>query len=169
MSPTRGGVIREETRVNETNVTLHGYVGSPVKLRPAGDQVVASFRLGCTPSRYQRTTNTWTDEETQWFTVVAWRALADNCDASLRVGDAVVVNGRMSLKVWADANGVEQRTWEVTATSVGHDLNRGTSRYTKPQRYAEPPPIGVEPEGLPPDAEPVDESTLPPDPAEVAA
>jgi single-strand DNA-binding protein len=140
--------------VNETLLTLQGYVGSPVNLRPAGDVMVASFRLGCTPRRYQRATNSWYDEETQWFTVNVWRGLADNCEASLRVGDPVVVHGRMSLKTWADANGVEQRTLEVQATSVGHDLNRGTSRFTKPQRPAPGP---------------LDEGTSPPDPAEVAA
>jgi len=161
-------VIREETRVNETLLTLQGYVGSPVKLRPAGDVMVASFRLGCTPRRYQRATDSWFDEETQWFTVNAWRGLADNCEASLRVGDAVVVHGRMSLKTWADTNGVEQQTLEVQATSVGHDLNRGTSRFTKPQRVA--PPLDVEPVDTEPiDRGPVDEGVAPPDPAEVAA
>lgn len=120
--------------MNETLVTLQGYVGSPVKVRPAGEVVVGSFRMGCTPRRYHRTTDTWSDEETQWFTVNVWRGLADNCAASLRVGDAVVVHGRLSLRTWADADGVAQQTLEVHATSVGHDLNRGTSRFTKPQR-----------------------------------
>ena len=130
--------------MNETLLTLQGYVGSPVKLRPAGEVMVASFRLGCTPRRFQRATGAWFDEETQWFTVSAWRGLADNCAPSLNVGDAVVVHGRMSLKTWVDANGVEQKTLEVQATSVGHDLNRGTSRFTKPQRL-EPPAFDVEP------------------------
>jgi single-strand DNA-binding protein len=129
--------------VNETLLTLQGYVGGPVKLRRAGDAMVASFRLGCTPRRYQRATDTWLDEETQWFTVNAWRALADNCETSLRVGDAVVVHGRMSLRTWVDANGVEQQTLEVQATSVGHDLNRGTSRFTKPERPTAAPAEGA--------------------------
>lgn len=129
--------------MNETLVTMQGYVGSPVKLRPAGEVVVASFRLGCTPRRYQRATGTWSDEETQWFTVNTWRGLADNCAASLRVGDPVVVHGRMSLRSWVDADGVAQQTLEVQATSVGHDLNRGSSRFTKPQR--DTPPAEVEP------------------------
>ncbi len=136
--------------MNETTLTLLGYVGSPVKLRLARDVTVATFRLGCTPRRYQRGTDSWYDEETQWFTVAAWRGLADNCEASLKVGDPVVVHGRMSLRTWADADGVDQQTWEVTATSVGHDLNRGTTRFTKPQRSPAPPPPDVEPPMEPP-------------------
>lgn len=120
--------------MNDTLVTLQGYVGGPVKLRAAAGSVVASFRLGCTPRRYQRGTETWVDDETQWFTVSAWRALADHCAASLQTGDAVLVSGRLSLHTWVNGEGVEQKTWEVTATAVGHDLNRGTSRFVRPAR-----------------------------------
>jgi single-strand DNA-binding protein len=120
--------------VNDTLVTLQGNLGGPVKLRAAGETVVASFRLACTPRRYQRGSDTWSNDETQWFTVNAWRGLADNCAASLRTGDAVFVSGRMSLHTWVNADGVEQQTWEVTATAVGHDLNRGTSRFVRPER-----------------------------------
>lgn len=146
--------------MNDTLVTLQGNLGGPVKLRAAGDSVVASFRLGCTPRRFQRGSGTWSDDETQWFTINAWRYLADNCAASLRTGDAVIVTGRLSLSTWVNADGVEQQTWEVHATAVGHDLNRGISRFVRPAR-PEAPPEPMEP--------PVDVEA-PPDPAaEVAA
>ena len=124
--------------MNETLVTLQGNLGGPVRLRAAGDTVVASFRLACTPRRYQRGSDTWSDDETQWFTVNTWRGLADNCAASLQTGDAVFVTGRMALHTWVGSDGVEKQTWEVTATAVGHDLNRGTSRFTRPARPEAP-------------------------------
>jgi single-strand DNA-binding protein len=145
--------------VNDTLVTLQGNLGGSVKLRAAGDSVVASFRLACTPRRYQRGSGTWSDDETQWFTVNAWSRLADNCAASLRTGDAVIVSGRMSLNTWVNADGVEQQTWEVTATAVGHDLNRGTSRFVRPAR----------PEAPSEEAAPAVDADAPSDPAEVAA
>ncbi|GAB3256388.1 single-stranded DNA-binding protein [Nocardioides dilutus] len=145
--------------MNDTLVTLQGNLGGPVRLRAAGETVVASFRLACTPRRYQRGSDTWSDGETQWFTVNAWRGLADNCAASLRTGDAVFVSGRMSLHTWVNADGVEQQTWEVTASAVGHDLNRGTSRFVRPARPDAPP------ETTAPPAEP----EASPDRAEVAA
>ncbi len=145
--------------MNDTLVTLQGNLGGPVKLRAAGDTVVASFRLGCTPRRYVRGSDTWTNDETQWYTVKAWRGLADNCAASLNTGDAVFVSGRMSLNTWVNADGLQQQSWEVTAFAVGHDLNRGTSRFVRPARPDAPP----EPHEPPTDVE------APPDPAEVAA
>ncbi|WP_372733857.1 single-stranded DNA-binding protein [Nocardioides sp.] len=138
--------------MNDTLVTLQGNVGGPVKLRRAGETVVASFRLGCTPRRYHRATDQWVDDETQWFTINAWRTLADHCEASLRRGDAVVVHGRLSLRTWIDANQVEQQTLDVQATHIGHDLSRGTSTFTRASRATEAPAPEAAPEAAAPDA-----------------
>ena len=135
--------------MNETLVTLQGWVGGRVTLRRAGESMVASFRLGCTPRHFRRDTQTWVDDQTQWFTVSAWRTLGEHCEASLRRGDAVVVQGRLRLSAWVDGNGVEQQTWEVVATTVGHDLNRGTTTFRRPARADQVA------------AEPVDEPSAP--------
>ena len=65
----------------ETTVTLQGYVGAEVTSRVAGDSLVASFRVACTPRRYQRRTETWADGATQWYTVTAWRGLGEPASA----------------------------------------------------------------------------------------
>ena len=80
----------------------------------------------------------------------AWRWLGENCAASLQRGDAVVVHGRMRLSTWVDGNGVEQQTWEIVATSVGHDLTRGTSTFVRTPRAA---PAEETQQGEPPSAE----------------
>jgi single-strand DNA-binding protein len=69
--------------MNETYVTLSGWLGGDVTLRNAGGVPVASFRLASTPRRYVRKTDTWENGDTQWYAVTAWRALAENCDRSL--------------------------------------------------------------------------------------
>ena len=120
--------------MNETIVTLQGYVGGPVKLRQAGGSLVASFRVACTPRRYSRRTQEWFDADTQWYTVNAWRALGDHCSRSLDRGDPVVVHGRLSARTFVNAAQVEVTTFEVDAMFVGHDLNRGTTRFTKAAR-----------------------------------
>jgi single-strand DNA-binding protein len=120
--------------MNETMVTLQGYVGGQVKLRQAGDALVANFRVACTPRRYSRRTQEWFDADTQWYTVNAWRALGDHCSRSLSSGDPVVVHGKLSARTFVNANQVEVTTFEVDAMFVGHDLNRGTSSFTKPAR-----------------------------------
>ncbi len=129
----------------ETTVTLQGYVGNEVTSRAAGDSVLASFRVACTPRRYQRSTETWVDGATQWYSVTAWRALADNCRQSLRRGDPVVVHGRLTVSTWVNREGIEVSSLEVEATHVGHDLARGTAVFTKtPRPAAAPAPTAAE-------------------------
>ncbi|WP_435742414.1 single-stranded DNA-binding protein [Nocardioides sp. SYSU DS0663] len=131
--------------LNETVVTLQGWVGGDVSLRQAGEAQVASFRLGSTPRRFSRRSGEWVDGETQWFTVNAWRGLAENVAASVHRGDPVVVHGRMNASTWVSNTGVEVISLEVDATFVGHDLARGTSVFTKTPRTA-PPRAEGEPE-----------------------
>jgi single-strand DNA-binding protein len=117
--------------MNETTVTLQGWLGSDVTVRQAGDVPVAAFRVASTPRRYSRKTGSWEDSPTQWYSVSAWRGLADNCAGSLRRGDPVVVHGRLTVSVWLNAQGIEVTSFEVDATMVGHDLSRGTSQFTR--------------------------------------
>jgi single-strand DNA-binding protein len=124
--------------MNESLITLQGWLGGDVALRLAGDVPVATFRLACTPRRYQKKTDSWVDADTQWFTVNAWRGLAENCDRSLRRGDPVVVHGRLNAQTWTNKAGVEVTTFEIEATFVGHDLTKGTSSFVRPQRAEAP-------------------------------
>lgn len=130
--------------LNETIVTLQGWVGGDVNVRQAGDAQVASFRLGSTPRRYSRRTGEWVDGETQWYTVNAWRGLAENVAASVRRGDPVVVHGRMNASTWVSTTGSEVTSFEVEATFIGHDLGRGTSVFTRtPARGGDQQPQAV--------------------------
>ena len=123
--------------MNETLVTLQGWLGTDVTLRQAGETPVATFRVACTPRRYQKRTDEWVDGATQWFTVNAWRALAEHCHESLRCGDPVVVHGRLNAQVWSNSAGMEVTSYDVEAVAVGHDLNRGTSTFHRPPRSIE--------------------------------
>lgn len=117
--------------MNQTLVTLTGWIGGEVNLRMAGDAEVASFRLALTPRRHNRRTDEWYDGPTQWWTVNAWRTLGRHCAESLHSGDAVVVHGRADSRSWTNADGVEITSMEIDAAFVGHDLNRGTSAFTR--------------------------------------
>jgi single-strand DNA-binding protein len=140
--------------MNESFITVQGYVGSTVLLRQAGDHKVASFRLGVTPRKLDRATGQWHDGETQWYSVSAWRALGENVTASLRKGDPVVVQGRLTARTWINASHAEVVSYEIEATHVGHDLHRGTTHFQKNVR---------------PEAEPVPGQQSAPEPAGVTA
>ncbi len=125
--------------MNETIVTVQGWVGNDVQVRRAGEHEVASFRIGCTPRRFHRQRNEWLDAPTQWYTVNAWRQLGSNAAASLVRGDAVVVQGRLTPRTWMNSEGKEVTTYEIEASVLGHDLNRGTARFVKGSRLAADP------------------------------
>ncbi len=134
---------------NDTIVTVQGWVGGAVSVRDAGGAQVANFRVGCTPRRFQRSTGQWVDGATQWYGVSAWRALGEHCARSLRVGDPVVVHGRLTQRSYRNKLDIEVTTLEIEAITVGHDLSRGVASFSKtvgsvrtveraPERPAEP-------------------------------
>ncbi len=130
----------------DSTITVRGWIGGDVVLRRAGDVPVASLRLACTPRKFNPRTQTWSDGETQWYTVVCWRALGENVADSLRRGDPVVVHGRLELRKYVNGNGVEVEALEIDAAAVGHDLARGTSRFTRtPKQEAPAEPGGESP------------------------
>ena len=132
--------------MNETFVTLSGWLGGDVTIREAAGVPVATFRVASTPRRYQRRTDSWEDGDTQWYAVNAWRALAENCDRSLRRGDPVVVHGKLSAHVWTNKAGLEVTTFEIEAAFVGHDLNRGTSSFERRKATATPAEVPADPD-----------------------
>lgn len=122
--------------INETVVTLQGWLGADPQLRQAGDSHVASFRVACTPRRFRRSTQEWVDGNTQWYTVNAWRALGEHCQRSLRRGDPVVVHGRLNAHTYLSKAGHEVTTFEVEADVVGHDLSKGVSQFARTSKAA---------------------------------
>jgi single-strand DNA-binding protein len=118
--------------MSETHITLHGWVGNDVTHRDANGTPVVHFRVASTP-RIKRK-GEWQDGETTWYSVSAWRSLADNVVNSVHKGDAVIVHGRLRTESWTREDGQVSQTLAVDATLVGHDLRRGTSAFTRTSR-----------------------------------
>ncbi|MBD3780008.1 MAG: single-stranded DNA-binding protein [Micrococcales bacterium] len=119
--------------VNELSLTVVGWVGNEPTLYLGEDGQVpfTKFRLGSTPRLYDREQDAYVDAATSWFTVKAFRHLAQNVAASIRRGDPVVVTGRVRLVDWVAPDGHTRTTAELTADTVGHDLTRGTTRFAR--------------------------------------
>jgi single-strand DNA-binding protein len=118
--------------MNESYVTLQGWVGNDVDAREVSGVPMASLRVACTP-RFNRG-GSWVDGETAWYTVNCWRQLGQNVAASIQKGDAIVVHGRVRVDVWEREGQPPSVAWIVDATFVGHDLTKGTSEFTKTPR-----------------------------------
>jgi single-strand DNA-binding protein len=124
--------------MNDSYVTFQGWVGSDVDVRTVGDTQCASFRVGSTP-RYLKN-GSWVNGRTSWFTVNCWRALGKNVHDSVKSGDAVVVHGRVRVDVWEREGQPSSVQWVVDATFVGHDLNKGSTSFSKTVRPSTPDP-----------------------------
>ena len=118
--------------MNESYVTIQGWVGGDVDLRDVGETQVASFRVGSTP-RYNKG-GTWVDGQTSWYTVNCWRNLGRNVKESVQRGDAVIIHGRVRVDVWEREGKPSSVQWVVDALYVGHDLTKGTSAFLKTVR-----------------------------------
>jgi single-strand DNA-binding protein len=93
--------------------------------------IVATFRIATHPRRYDPKSEQWVDAPSLRIRVNCWRRLAEHVAASLNVGDPVVVYGRISTREWKTEQGEARLSYEMDADSVGHDLSRGISMFTK--------------------------------------
>ncbi|MGD7786873.1 single-stranded DNA-binding protein [Propionibacteriaceae bacterium Y1700] len=83
-------------------------------------------------------------ENTTWLTVKTFRSLAENVAISLRRGTPVIVVGRLRTDVWDDPKtGERQERQVLEATTVGHDLSLGSSRFKRNDREPEETPAAV--------------------------
>ncbi|MDR0960367.1 MAG: single-stranded DNA-binding protein [Propionibacteriaceae bacterium] len=117
----------------DSSVTLTGYVGNAVETRlmRSGD-TAAHFRVASTP-RVQRE-GVWSDGQTTWLTVWCYRGLADNVAASVNKGDPIIVEGKLRTRVWIDDQQETQERLVLEATTIGHDLTRGTAVFERSSR-----------------------------------
>jgi single-strand DNA-binding protein len=126
-----------EKQMSEVQVTLYGYVGQDVSLKQVGRFDVASFRVGTTP-RWRDAQGTYRNGETVWTSVTCWRGLAQNVKDSVHVGDPVVVVGKARTERWTAPDGEKRERHFVEATTVAHDLAKGTSVFRKNARREQP-------------------------------
>jgi single-strand DNA-binding protein len=119
----------------EAYVHITGYVGTDVELRSNSAGGVASFRVASTPRH--RKGGEWVDGNTTWMTVTCWRGLAEHAAKSISKGDPVIVIGRLRTNVWKGEDGVVERLI-LEATTLGHDLSRGTSVFSRVERVVVP-------------------------------
>jgi len=94
-----------------------GNLGSEPEMRftPNGNPVT-SFRVA-TNWRYT-TSQGERREETEWFTVVAWNRLAEQCNQFLAKGRLIYVEGRLRTRSWEGQDGEKRFRNEIVADKV---------------------------------------------------
>jgi single-strand DNA-binding protein len=98
-------------------VMIIGNVGTEPEMRftPNGNPVT-SFRVAT--NRVYTTPEGERKQETEWFTVVAWNRLAENCNQYLTKGQRVYAEGRLHTRTWEGQDGQQRSSSEIVANRV---------------------------------------------------
>ncbi len=106
-------------------VMIIGNVGSEPEMRftPNGNPVT-SFRVAT--NRMYTTAEGERKQETEWFTVVAWNKLAEQCNQFLSKGRLVYAEGRLHTRTWEGQDGQKHYRTEIVANRVSF-LDRRTA------------------------------------------
>jgi len=133
---------------NLNKVMLIGNVGTDPEMRftPSGNPVT-SFRLAT--SRTYTTSDGERRQETEWFTVVAWRKLAESCNQFLTKGQRVYVEGNLRTRNWEGRDGQKRTSVEVIANRVLFLDRQAVAPLPSEELPAEPAEDEIEPEDLP--------------------
>src|SRR5699024_660162 len=83
----------------ETQLTVRGNVATaPRRVVTDSGTVIVEFRLAATERILNRQTQEWEDGNTSWYSVTAFRRLAENIFRSFSLGDPVTVAGKIAIK-----------------------------------------------------------------------
>lgn len=128
---------------SETEITVRGRLGqNPEIQRAAGKK--SWLRLRVATNRRIRNGETWVDGPTSWYDVKLWGDFAENVAESLRKGDAVIVQGELSIEEYTNTNNITFRTPVIHAQALGPDLRSVVARPMRVNRVAElPGPVDV--------------------------
>lgn len=103
--------------VSLNKVMLIGNVGNDPEMRfIANGNPVTSFRVAT--NRFYTTPEGERKQETDWFSVVTWNKLAEQCNQFLAKGRLVYVEGRLHNRSWESQDGQKRTRTEVIANRV---------------------------------------------------
>ena len=98
-------------------VMIIGNVGADPEMRYTADgNAMTSFRVAT--NRNYTGPDGERREETEWFSIVTWRKLAEQCSQYLQKGRRVYVEGRLRTRSWDTPEGQRRYRTEVVADRV---------------------------------------------------
>jgi single-strand DNA-binding protein len=113
-----------------------GNLGADPEMRYTADgTAMTSFRMASSRS--------WSSdgekkEQTEWFSIVCWRKLAEIVSQYLQKGSRCYVEGRLQTRSW-DKDGQKQYRTEVIANEVIFLSDSADRGATRPSEGGEPP------------------------------
>ena len=103
--------------VGLNRMTVIGNLGTDPEMRYTANGIpVTSFRLATT--RNYTNADGERQQDTEWFTIVAWNQLAELCNQYLSKGRRAYVDGRLHSNTWEGADGKTRFRNEIIAERV---------------------------------------------------
>lgn len=96
-----------------------GRLGADPEMRytPSG-VAVTNFRVAVNRRSRRGDEGGEAREETDWFTIVAWRELGEICNQYLRKGSRVYLEGRLQTRSWETQDGQKRYATEIVANDM---------------------------------------------------
>ena len=99
-------------------VILVGHLGKDPEIRHfEGGSKVCKFSMATNESYQDKTTNEW-KSITEWHDIVCWGALAERVDRTLKKGNLVYVEGKVTTRKWQDKDGNNRYTTEIKSNVI---------------------------------------------------
>lgn len=118
-------------------ITLTGRLGADPELRfGASGIAILKVRMVTSGRKYDKESGKWTDVDTTWWHVSAFRELAENAAESLSKGDEVIVVGKVKQREYETSEGEKRSVTEVTADQIGPSLRRASAQVRRIARGA---------------------------------
>ena len=96
------------------HITIHGRLTADPELKQTQSGVsVCNFTVAV-----DRSYKNGEEKQTDSFTVVCWRGLADMVSKYFAKGKEILVSGEMQSRKWQDAEGNNRTSWEIMANGV---------------------------------------------------
>jgi single-strand DNA-binding protein len=96
-------------------ITIVGRVGSePETVGSNG----LRFRVATNDRIKNDVTGKWEDKNTSWWTVKAWRTLAEQSKSVIKKGMEVIIVGKIYEESWTDKEGTKRTSYEINADSI---------------------------------------------------
>jgi single-strand DNA-binding protein len=123
---------------NDAYFAVAGYVATQPRAGKTRSGAPFLFmRVAWTPRAFSKATGGWTDQQTSFVSVMCYRKVAENAAKCVRRGDAITLRGTVQVRDYVDQAGVKRFSVDVVADSLGHDMSRGTSHFSKATQRAE--------------------------------
>jgi single-strand DNA-binding protein len=139
--------IRPTSSSSLNKVMIIGNLGGEPEMRftPNGNPVttfrVAANRVYSTPDGERK-------EETEWFSIVTWNRLAENCNRYLTKGQKIYVEGRLHNRTWDGNDGQKHYRVEIIASNVIF-LDKRAASANPEDKFFESESGDIEPQDIP--------------------